>query len=277
MKTLYISDLDGTLLNSKKELSDYSAEVINTCIKSGMLFSIATARMPYGCDYRLEKLNLRVPAILTNGVFLYDFNTKKYLYAEAIEKKAAEKVVEAFEENGKSCFMYLFQEGQISICFGDEHLKMQEQYYSKRAMESCRSVYQADSLSKELEGGTVVYFALTGTKDELKPICKSLDKIKGIHYSCYLNIYNGLYCLEVFSDKASKSQALLKLKEILGYDELVVFGDNWNDMPMIQIADRSYAPANALDEVKEAVTQVLEDCDHDGVAKFIKEEFEKRI
>ena len=58
MRTLYISDLDGTLLNSRKEITDYSSEIINSCIASGVLFSIATARMPYGCDYRLQKLHL---------------------------------------------------------------------------------------------------------------------------------------------------------------------------------------------------------------------------
>ena len=53
MKTLYISDLDGTLFNKSKKISIFTADVINKCIEEGMLFSVATARMPYGCDYRL--------------------------------------------------------------------------------------------------------------------------------------------------------------------------------------------------------------------------------
>ena len=272
MKTLYISDLDGTLLNSKKEVTDYTAGIINRCIEAGMLFSVATARMPYGCDYRLKQLNLQTPAILTNGVFIYDFNTKKYLHAEKIESDAAREVIGAFEENKKSCFMYLFHDEQISICYGDDSLKAREQYYSKRALESCERVYRTDDFRKEMEQGDVVYFALTGTEQELEPICKSLDQVRGIHYTCYLNIYNGLYCLEVFSHKASKRHALLRLKDMLGCGQLVVFGDNHNDMPMIEIADRSYAPANALEVVKQAVTDVLEDCDHDGVAKFLRRE-----
>ncbi len=63
---------------------------------------------------------------------------------------------------------------------------------------------------------------------------------------------------------------------MLNYDELVVFGDNWNDMPMIDIADRSYAPENALPEIKKVVTAVLESCNNDGVAKFLKNEWEQR-
>jgi len=76
-----------------------------------------------------------------------------------------------------------------------------------------------------------------------------------------------------FSGSASKKSALKKLQKLVGCDELVVFGDNLNDLSMIEIADRSYAPANALPEVKERVTAVLEDCDSDGVAKFLAAEW----
>ena len=272
MKRLYVSDLDGTLFNSKKELTEESAAMINSCIEKGVLFSIATARMPYGCDYRLEALNMNVPGVLTNGVFLYDFGKKEYVHAEKIEKDAALRVIQAFEKNEKDFFMYLFHESEISICFRDDTLKLQEQYYSKRALENCKNVYQTEDYRKETEKGDVVYFALTGKECELKPICETLDDIAGIQYTCYLNIYNGMYCLEIFSDRASKKYALLRLKEMLGCDELIVFGDNLNDLPMIEIADRSYAPKNALEEVKKIVTEVIDDCDHDGVAKKLQEE-----
>ena len=81
MSTLYISDLDGTLFNREKKISSYTASVLNSCIKKGMKFAVATARMPYGCDYRLKEINLNTPGILTNGVFLYDFQEKKIIDA----------------------------------------------------------------------------------------------------------------------------------------------------------------------------------------------------
>ena len=273
MRTLYLSDLDGTLFNHKKEVSDYSAYIINRCIKAGMMFSIATARMPYGCDYRLEGIRLGIPAILTNGVFIYDFKDKSYLNVEGMEDKTAEKVIDAFQKSKKDCFMYLFHENQLSICYGDEKMHVQKQYYSERALRSCKEVYITADYKAELQKGMAVYFSLTGKKEELTSICTKLSQIKDVNYTCYLNIYNGLYCLEVFSNKASKSRALKWLKNYLQCDEVVVFGDNWNDMPMIEAADRSYAPENALTEIKEKVTGVIEDCDQDGVAKFLDKEF----
>ena len=67
-----------------------------------------------------------------------------------------------------------------------------------------------------------------------------------------------MYCLEIFSDKANKKNALIKLKKLLECEEVVVFGDNFNDLPMIELADRSYAPENAFPEIKEKGTEVLE-------------------
>lgn len=272
MKTLYISDLDGTLFNKDKKISAYTAQVLNECIRKGMLFSVATARMPYGCDYRLKEIKMNTPGILTNGVFIYDFKTKSYVSAEGIITGAARKAIQVFKENGLSCFVYIFQNNNISIYYDDKKLEGQTQYYSDRALENCKEVRMVGNYEEILNEGDVCYLTYTGEKEELATVCRQLDMIRGVSYSFYLNIYNGLYCLEVFSDKANKQNALIRLKEIVKCDEIVVFGDNLNDIPMIEIADRSYAPANALEEVKEIVDGILENCDHDGVAKMLERE-----
>lgn len=273
MSTLYLSDLDGTLFNREKKITDKSVQILNQCIDSGMKFSIATARMPYGCDYRLENLHLQIPGILTNGVFLYDFREKRYVSAETIEFSAVQQTLDILKENGLSCFLYMYREDGIHIFYGDESLKSQTQYYSERALTQCAEVSYSADLLEELEKGQAVYIAYTGEKARLQPVCGRLDHIEGINYSFYLNIYNGAYCLEAYSDRASKQEALKRLKEYTGCDEVVVFGDNWNDVPMIEIADRSYAPENALEEIKKMTTGVIGGCDEDGVARFLEKEW----
>lgn len=268
-KTLYVSDLDGTLFNSKKCVSEYTIQILNQCIEKGMRFAVATARMPYGCDYRLSEIHLDTPGILTNGVFLYNFCEKEVVSAEYIRRGSAKKAVEAFAKNGLSCFVYVYDGSQISIYYSDKRLEIQTQYYSERAIGSCKKVCLTENLEEAYGSGEVVYLTYTGDKVMLEKVCKELDQIEYLNYSFYLNIYNGLYCLEVFSDTANKKNALLKLKEMMGCDQVVVFGDNLNDLSMIEIADYSLAPANALEAVKEKVNCVLDDCDHDGVAKYL--------
>lgn len=273
MKTLYVSDLDGTLLNSSKSLSSYSSSIINSCIEKGALFTIATARMVYGCDYRITDLKMNVPGIVTNGVFLYDFSNRCYLSAEIIPSHSSNQVIELFAAHGLSCFVYTFSDNQLSLYYGHKSLQSQVQYYSDRALANCRRIELVPNLAEQISEQQVVYLAYTGTEEQLGPIHQDVLRIPDISCAFYLNIYNGLYCLEVFSTKASKRAALVKLKEILGYDELVVFGDNHNDLSMFEIAQRSYAPENSLPKIKTLATAVIADNDHDGVARFLADEF----
>ena len=73
------------------------------------------------------------------------------------------------------------------------------------------------------------------------------------------------------SAKATKANAALQLKNILGCGRLVVFGDNRNDLSMFSVADECYAAANAVPELKEITTAVIGANDNDGVAKWILE------
>ena len=139
MKTLYVSDLDGTLFNKKKKISPYSADVINQCIKKGMDFTIATARMPYGCDYRLKDIQMKTPGILTNGVFIYEFSKQEFCFTETIETAAAKTGVQVIRDAGLSCFVYLFKAGTISIYYNDKSLEEQTQYYSMEQGGACLS------------------------------------------------------------------------------------------------------------------------------------------
>ncbi|NLO49116.1 MAG: HAD hydrolase family protein [Clostridiales bacterium] len=72
MKTLYVSDLDGTLLNSAGKLSDYSVNTINTLLDEGILFTVATARSITIALSAVGNLNLTLPIIVYNGGFIID-------------------------------------------------------------------------------------------------------------------------------------------------------------------------------------------------------------
>lgn len=271
--TLFVSDLDGTLLNSNKKITDKSIKIINECIEKGMNFTVATARMPYGCDYMLKDINLKTLGILMNGVILYDFSQEKIVVSDSIEKNTVKNIIDIFKNNNLSCFVYLLKNDGINIYYDNEELEKQTQYYSEKALKKCKEVRKIESYDEILNDGEVIYITYTGNKEDLDPICEQLNNLSNVDYSFYLNIYNDLYCLEVFSKTASKKNAILKLKDMKGYDKIVVFGDNINDLSMMEIADESYAPENALPEVKQKVNKVLQDCNNDGVANFLAEQW----
>ena len=76
-KTLYVSDLDGTLLNNSVEISDFSVKAINSLVEKGMIFSYATARSRYTSSRLTKSLITDTPAVIYNGTFVYDIKNEK--------------------------------------------------------------------------------------------------------------------------------------------------------------------------------------------------------
>lgn len=274
-KTLYISDLDGTLYNPRQEITNYTASIISSGIEKGRLFTIASARMLFDCDQRLAALYLNHPAVLANGALIYDFGSGSYRSVEAISAGAVAPIIDAFEANGLSCFVYTRAESIINFYYGDTALERETQnYYTMRALECCGEVKYSPSLAQTVAASEVIYITLSATPEALEPVRAKLERIAGISYACFVDVYHpSLNCLEIFSAQANKKNGVVKLKALFDCDEIVVFGDNLNDLPMFEFSDRCYATGNALEEVKARATGVLDDNAHDGVAKFLKDEW----
>ena len=96
----------------------------------------------------------------------------------------------------------------------------------------------------------------------------------------YLVAYSGVALegkdwrwLDVHHSDASKGGAIETLKELLGLERVICFGDSDNDLSMFEAADESYAPDNANDAIKSAATAVIGHHDEEGIAKFLRERF----
>ena len=92
MKTLYVSDLDGTLLRKNETLSSYTIKTINALTSSGMLFSYATARSLNTAKKVTEGLNTHFPLIIYNGAFVKDNITEEILIANYFEEDVYEAI-----------------------------------------------------------------------------------------------------------------------------------------------------------------------------------------
>ena len=80
--------------------------------------------------------------------------------------------------------------------------------------------------------------------------------------------------LDVHHCDASKGGAIETLKELLGLERVICFGDSDNDLSMFEAADESYAPSNAKESIKGAATAVIGHHDEEGIARFLRERFE---
>lgn len=269
MKTLYLTDLDGTLLTPNINVSKKSIQIINDLINKGMLFSIATARSQGSIKGLLDNLDVNLPIILLNGVFIYDLKSQKNIHYHSLNNDTANEILEVFLSHNKSPFMYVLKEDGIDLMFTELKLDIHKSFYEKRKPLFDYRFYQTENYNIP-EESEVVYFNLIDTHSDLLPIYERLCTISGVSCAFYSDNYSEYWFLEVYSSSASKSAGALYIKDMIGADKIVAFGDNHNDKMMFEVADECYATANAVDALKEIATNVIGANYEDGVASYLQ-------
>lgn len=270
MKTLYISDLDGTLLNKDAELSEYAVEHLNTLIKNGINFSVATARTAATCERILEKVNLNIPIILMNGVLVYDIGKKTYVKKETLIQDNVKIIINAIRETSVDGLLYTLKGELLATYYERISNSAMRAFIEERVQKYGKPFYQIESFA-EIHSD-VIYFAFMDTSSNIHKLYDVIKDVRGLRIEKYQDIYSdeGLWYMEVFADTASKYNAVKFLHDTYGYDKIIAFGDNLNDLPMFEASDVCYAVANAKESVKNAASGVIESNLNDGVIKQIE-------
>ena len=270
-KTLYVSDLDGTLMRNDETISPYTVRTINELVGKGLAFTYATARSVESARTITGGLRLTLPVVTRNGTVLADNNTGRHLEkALFTEEEIAllKKLLPELPEYGfVSCFI---GEEMFKMYLQGKHTPGLEKYLEKNRDD--RRLRQADSFDA-LFCGQPGYVTLIDDRERLEPLYERVREYTGWESLFQKDTYWDEYWLEICPRNCTKAKAVMKLKEDYGFEKLVVFGDSVNDISMFRIADEACAVANALDELKREASAVIGSNEEDAVAGFLKERF----
>lgn len=273
MKTLYISDLDGTLLDSNAEISAYTADKLNLLIQKGLEFSVATARTNATVVKMLKNVNISTPVILMNGVAIYDLKKDCYVDVKPISKNGKNVLFNVIKNNIKSGFIYSIDNNELSTYYENTDSPNAIAFIEERQKKYNKKFIKVNSFS-ECINKNIVYYSIDDKKEVLAEAYKLLAKCEDLRVEFYRDIYNTEHWyLEVCSSEASKKNAVITLKNMSGFEKVICFGDNLNDLPMFEASDEAYAVMNAKDEVKAAADGIIESNNDNGVVKFIEKTF----
>ncbi|MDE5975692.1 MAG: Cof-type HAD-IIB family hydrolase [Muribaculaceae bacterium] len=271
MKTLYISDLDGTLLNSEGKLTDESAEMLNKAIEGGALFSIATARTPGTVAEIMKGVKANLPYIVMTGGALWNPADRGFSHIKSIPSHEAEKILGVFLRHSVPVFIYCFQEGKIHI-YHKGPLSPQEIEFMKGKEGEFKTFHvpaDGESTLPEPLPDVALFYSIR-TSEASRPAYEEIKATCRCSPLYYQDIYGDrVNVLEAFSPEATKAKAIRRLKELTGADRVVAFGDNVNDLPMLREADMAVAVENAIPEVKEMADIVIGPNTAGSVARFI--------
>ncbi|WP_289184168.1 HAD-IIB family hydrolase [uncultured Dubosiella sp.] len=265
MKTLYVSDLDGTLLRQNERTSDHTNAIINQCVQDGMLFSYATARSWHTAKKATRGLDAPIPLIVYNGAFIVDNATGKILLANTFGKEGVEILEDLFAHDIVP-IVYALIDGQEKFSFLPPRCTPEMNRFLATRKVDVRS--RAVSSLEQLKQGEIFYLTCIGQEEKLKLMyARYRDRFHCVFQN---DLYTNDPWLEIMPQAASKSNAATQLKEKLGCDRLVVFGDGMNDLDLFEKADESYAVQNAVVPLKQIATGIVPSNEEDGVAMWLE-------
>lgn len=278
-KTLYVSDMDGTLLGSDSRVSERTARIISELSRAGADITVATARTPATVVPLLADTYTRPDAIVMTGAATWNRGAAAFGTIHYMPEADVTAGLEMCRLMGVHPFVYAMRDSgaMLEVFHGAGAMnKAEESFYLERKHLKLKKFHTGTPLPPSYLPRTVLFFAM-GDRARVEEAASALRTNTECAVCCYPDIFNhDVANLEVFAPGVSKAAAVLELKKRIGADRLVVFGDNLNDLPMLAAADVAVAVDNAFPEVKEHADVVIGPNYADSVANYILQDFTRQ-
>lgn len=254
-------DVDDTLLTTEKVISPKTKQALLNAQKNGIKLCVASGRLPYGVKPYAEELD-----VLNNGGYYLGFNGGAVLNSgneligtTYLDSKYIEPVYEVLRPTNVTTMVH-----KGDIIYADRKVN---DYTHIEPDVIGLPLNLVDDIA-EFVDWKLHKILLCGEPGELKEVESKLKAKFADDVDIYLS---APWFLEVMPNGVNKGLGVEKVCADMGIsmDEVMAFGDNYNDIPMLEMAGLGIAMGNAEDEVKNSADYVTDTCDLDGIAKAL--------
>ena len=256
---LFVTDMDGTLLNSQRKITDTVKLAIKKAVKAGVIFTVATGRMHISALPYVQELGIDVPVITYNGA-LIKYASGDEVFASYLDKHLVQSLVDYAQE--QNIHIQLYSDDKLYYSQENELSK----FYQTAAGVTGHPVGDAldeymDKVPKLLLIGRTPEEADRAARDIAAKFAGQIVAVKSTP------IY-----VELIKPGINKASAIAKMAEIykVPSEAILAIGDSNNDITMLQSAHYGVAMGNANADVKKVAKYQVADCDHDGIAEAIE-------
>lgn len=256
-------DLDGTLVDSSKKLSDVNKKAVWKAIDKGVAVILASGRPLFGVEPVADMLELKERGgyiLAYNGGDILDCKTGKHIFLKQIPEQCIAEICKIARENKVQPLTY-FENKILAESDGDK-------YVIKEAFCNSAEIKVVDDLPFFVDY-PVAKLLVVGEHVKLLPVKEVLDRV----YCDVLDaFFSEEYFLEIVPKNVAKDKSLSALMGILGIDrkELIACGDAMNDVSMIKYAGLGVVMSNAYENVKQYGDYIAPSNDDNGVAAVIE-------
>lgn len=261
-------DLDGTLLNSEKQLTAYTREVLKKAIEQEVAVVVATGRPFSGVPDELKHFPGIRYALTANGARILDMQKQKVVYENLLSVESSEKVIDILRKHHAIHEFFVDGVG----------------YMNEDGLKNVYAYFEDPHMAEYLQSTRI---PVKDVKEKLQTMKCEVDKLQGIFRNQKdkeealeeLITLSGIVVtaamdnnLEINKEGTNKGLGLLQLGKSLGIsrEEIMACGDGGNDVEMLKEVGFAVAMANGSDPVKKAADFVTVSNDEDGVAKAIE-------
>lgn len=276
---VFATDMDGTLLNNKKEISEKNLKAMHDLYSEGIEVVICTGRPFSTVKKYLEQLDFPCWVIVNNGSVIRNKN-REVISATYIKEEILKQVITTLED--EQAYFHASDENYIYIKNISKRIKMIHDYIFRVEKSKFKSIWTSvynvlfSNTHKKVKftsfiekGGKIAsIFVVCRNREKLNVIREKLASIKDIDISS-----SGKDNIEILDKEATKAHGLSRLLSKLNISpsEMVAVGDNLNDLTMIKYAGLGVAMGNSETKIKQNADWVTKTNEEDGVAHLIYE------
>lgn len=253
MAHVFLSDVDGTLVNRDTPLTRPVLGAARAYREKGGLLSLCTGRSVIAAQATAEALGVNLPCILYGGASIYDFHSSRHLRIHSFQYDILSSVRQVLTGH-PDISMQVFTQDDIYVLRRNARLNRrgvaEENTGSERAPEDVH--------------GEIIKLVMCCDDVSALASCAALFPKEYCEFA-----FSSRYFVDITPKGCSKADAMHALSEHTGIPLSSFFaaGDSMADLPMLSLAGISFAPANATDAVKEAVTHIVPGVNEGGMAQ----------
>ncbi|MCD7957609.1 MAG: HAD hydrolase family protein [Lachnospiraceae bacterium] len=221
---LFVSGLDGTLLDEKDTLSDFSRVELNRMLDEGANFTISTMRTPASLLEPMRDVRLRLPVIVMDGAALYDIQEKRYLKKFTLTVKETKELLDLAQSQGLMCFTNVILQDAMVIYYQETDEKVHGELIARLRRSPLRNYV----CRRPPEDAEAVYLMLLYPKKIIRDFYHTLEQggfTERFKILCYDSTnYPGCAYIKIYNREASREHMLTELEDMIGMEQIVTFG-----------------------------------------------------
>ena len=263
MTKLIAVDVDGTLLNSKHEISEKTKNVLIRAIKEGHKVVIASGRQTAGIEFLAKKLEFHIHGGLVsgfNGGQIKDIKTGEIISNHTMDINLTKKIIDFSKD--LDIEMMIPHEGKI-------YTNKKGQFYTQKEADilGVSLVIEPNLKDKINFPANKFLFAQTPEKID-SPAMKLYEEFSDVTEQ----VKSTRYYYEIMPKGLSKGNSLIEISNIynINKEDIIAFGDEMNDESMIKMAGCGVAMGNAVEKIKEIADFITLTNDEDGIAHYLE-------